>query len=44
VVEPAAGAAMMKAFYALSRRERTIRRGMRATVRNVKATAEGGEG
>lgn len=44
VVEPKAGAAMLKAFYALSRRERTIRRGMRTTLANVKAAAEGNEG
>jgi hypothetical protein len=41
VVEPKAGAAIMKAFYALSRRERTIRRGMARTLQNVKAAAEG---
>jgi len=41
VVEPMVGGAMMKAFYALSRRERTIRRGMARTLQNVKAAAEG---
>lgn len=41
VVEPRVGSAMMKAFYALSRRERTIRRGMARTLQNVKAAAEG---
>jgi uncharacterized protein YndB with AHSA1/START domain len=41
VVEPKVGAAMLKGFYALSRRERTIRRGMRRTLQNVKAAAEG---
>ena len=41
VVEPKVGAAMMKGFYALSRRERTIRRGMGRTLQNVKAAAEG---
>jgi uncharacterized protein YndB with AHSA1/START domain len=41
VVEPKVGAAMMKAFYVLSRRERTIRRGMHQTLQNVKAAAEG---
>ena len=41
VVEPKVGAAMMKIFYALSRREQTIRRGMARTLQNVKAAAEG---
>ena len=41
VVEPKVGAGMMKVFYALSRRERTIRRGMGRTLHNVKAAAEG---
>jgi hypothetical protein len=41
VVEPKVGGAMMKVFYALSRRERTIRRGMNKTLQNVKAAAEG---
>jgi hypothetical protein len=41
VVEPKSGAAIMKVFYALSRREQAIRRGMRRTLQNVKAAAEG---
>jgi len=41
VVEPKVGAAMMKGFYALTRRERTIRRGMGRTLQNVKVAAEG---
>ena len=41
VVEPRVGATMMRLFYALSRREAVIRRGMRKTLANVKKTAEG---
>jgi hypothetical protein len=41
VVEPKSGAAIMKVFSALSRREQAIRRGMRRTLQNVKAAAEG---
>jgi uncharacterized protein YndB with AHSA1/START domain len=41
VVEPAVGGAMLTLFYAVTRRERQIRRGMRGTLDNVKAAAEG---
>jgi hypothetical protein len=41
VVEPRTGAGMMRVFYTLTRRERTIRRGMRRTLDNVKAAVEG---
>jgi hypothetical protein len=41
VVEPRAGGGVMKVFYLLTRRETAIRRGMRKTIENVKAAAEG---
>lgn len=41
VLEPRSGALMVKAFYLLTRRATTVRRGMRRTLRNVKAAVEG---
>lgn len=41
VVEPASGGLMVKAFYLITRRASTIRKGMRRTLQNVKAAAEG---
>ena len=41
VIEPKVGGLMVKAFYLLTRRASTIRKGMRRTLQNVKAAAEG---
>lgn len=41
VVEPKVGRVPFKIFYALTRRANTIRKGMRKTLQNLKAAAEG---
>ncbi|HET6910960.1 MAG TPA: SRPBCC family protein [Mycobacteriales bacterium] len=42
VVEPKVGAAMLKTFYFISRRPNTIRKGMRKTLANIRASATTG--
>ena len=42
VAAPASGAGLFRALYAVTRRPRTIRRGMRGTLRNLKTAAEEG--
>jgi hypothetical protein len=41
VVEPKVGAVKLKIFYALTGRPKVIRRGMKKTLENLKAQAEG---